>query len=74
MLQEMYKAYDDYESEGGDEEEDEEDPKERKELVDFLKLRENLKEKIRQKYKKENDAALGSNRSFDKKDKPSKDA
>ncbi|XP_078429801.1 uncharacterized protein LOC144701875 [Wolffia australiana] len=64
---ERYDAYEDYEAEEDDQEEENTEPS--KELVDFLKLRQKLKEKIRQKYKKENAVALGTSPSSVKKDK-----
>lgn len=54
--------YDDYEEEGGEEEEEEEEEGERKptkEEQDFLKLREQLKERFRRNSKKESAKVLG---------------
>ncbi|CAA6656662.1 unnamed protein product [Spirodela intermedia] len=66
---EAYGDYDDYEAEEDDKQE--EDPKPTKEVLDFLKLRDQFKEKIRQKYRKENATALGPNHSRDENGKAS---
>ncbi|KAH7668901.1 protein SPT2 protein [Dioscorea alata] len=60
--------YDDYEEEGGEEEEEEEvERKPTKEEQDFLKLREQLKERFRRNLKKESAKVLGhSSRSQDR--------
>uniref|UniRef100_A0A1D1XPW0 Protein SPT2 n=1 Tax=Anthurium amnicola TaxID=1678845 RepID=A0A1D1XPW0_9ARAE len=63
-----YDAYNDYEVDEDDREEEddlqEEDEEPTKEVLEFLKLREQFKEKIRQKYRKENAALLGPTRSL----------
>lgn len=71
-FQPSYEDYDDYDgNEAEEDDEQEEDPKPTKEVLDFLKLRDQFKEKIRQKYRKENAKTLGPNHSRDKNGKPS---